>query len=71
MRKGEPIPEAKEQSSITANIYFAEMEAARDWGLSPSDWYKEPLWSRAAMVATQRQRRRIDYWLGEDVRKDG
>ncbi|HNT77555.1 MAG TPA: hypothetical protein PKH77_21275 [Anaerolineae bacterium] len=41
------------------------MGAARAWGLSPSAWYAEPRWARAAMVAHNRLRARLDYWPGE------
>jgi len=42
------------------------METAKDWSLTPKDWFEEPRWSRAAMVAQRRVRNRIDFWLVED-----
>jgi len=47
---------------------FGEMLTARTWGLTPSQWYAEPRWSRATMVETDRKENAMKYWMAEDGR---
>jgi len=42
------------------------MRAAHYWGKTPSEFYREPRWSRAAMVETYRKEGAINYWQVED-----
>lgn len=42
------------------------MKAAWNYHLTPTDYYKEPRWSRAAMVAFTRLYNAIEFWMFED-----
>jgi hypothetical protein len=53
-------------SHIGYSILFEEMEAAKEWGLTPDDWFECSRSSRAVMVAQRRTRSAIDFWLVED-----
>jgi len=56
-------------SNIGYNVHYEEMKAANRWGLSPSQWYVEPRWARAVMVAWCQVHDTIDYWMVEDAVK--
>ena len=58
-------------SHISYSILFEEVEAAKEWGLSPDEWFEKDRWSRAVMVAQRRVRARIEFWLAEDRPKAG
>ena len=45
------------------------MRAAKEWGMSPTTWGKEPRWSRAVMVAQTETDAKIDFWMLEDSRR--
>ena len=56
------IPEDEDAPNVEASIVFEEMGVAMQNGLTPRQWYLEPIWSRATMVAFSRQSRRLAYW---------
>lgn len=56
---------------VTAAVAFHELAAARAWGLTPAQWYREPAWSRSAMVAHERLGERLRYWSAEWARGRG
>lgn len=51
---GTPLdPEEWLESGIVveASDIYHDLDTAKQWGLTPSQWYGEPHWSRAAMRA--------------------
>lgn len=50
------------RSGITTGLHYEEMNTAQKWGLTPTGWYDEARWSRAAMMALERVRKRVAYW---------
>ena len=65
-RRGQPLPKPP-GSNIGYHIQYEELKVARHWALTPTQWYQEPRWSRAAMVAYTRTANAIEYWLDEDA----
>jgi len=59
-----PVPPSP--SNIKYNAAFSEAGVAKACGLTPTQWYQEPRWSRAAMVAYADGKARVDYWMAED-----
>ena len=67
-RKGLPIRKPP-GTNIGYSESFHEMRVARFWGQTPAQWYKEPRWSRASMIATYDSEGTIAYWQVEDREK--
>lgn len=42
------------------------MKVAKDWHRTPREWYREPRWSRATMVAQYNTEVAISWWSAED-----
>jgi len=51
-------------------IGYLEMNSAREWHLTPSQWYEEPRWSRAVMVGALRVRGTMLYWDAEKAKEE-
>ena len=64
-KNGGPIPEGKPSGIKDANGLFSEMNAAREWGLTPDQWYAATRAARAMMIATSIMRMRIDNEMAE------
>lgn len=45
------------------------MAAAKEWGLTPDEWYGKPREARAMMVAYERLRIAIDHMFAEEQRR--
>jgi hypothetical protein len=65
-RRDQPIPPIPPQGNIKFLGTFEEMRIAKEWNLTPREWYDEPRWSRATMVAASRYERRVEHWMYED-----
>lgn len=59
-KNGGPIPEGKPSGIKDANGLFSEMNAAREWGLTPDQWYAATRAARAMMIATSIMRIRLE-----------
>lgn len=73
VRNGVPLPPppASNIAYITTGNtvpLFEEMDCAAEYGKTPTEWFREPRWSRAVMVAVLRQKNRLEYWIAEDAR---
>jgi hypothetical protein len=54
------MPEAAPSGIRDANGLFSEMTTAREWGLTPDQWYQATRAARAMMIATSIMRARVD-----------
>lgn len=55
-----PILEGQASGIRDANGLFSEMSTAREWGLTPDQWYTATRAARAMMIATSIMRIRVD-----------
>lgn len=48
---------------------YLEARTAKEWGIKPTEWVREPRWSRATMVAQGEVEAKISFWMVEDRRR--
>jgi len=50
---------------VIVPLALEEANAARAWGMPFHEWYMAPRWARAAMLASLRAQRRLEFWLAK------
>lgn len=66
---GSPIPPPPPSGIRAKSLLYEEMAAAKEWGLTPDEWYGKPREARAMMVAYERLRIAIDHMFAEEQRR--
>lgn len=55
--------------SIKSRMMFTEMQAAKEWGISPEEWYGKSREERSLLVGFERVQARIEHVQQEEARR--